>query len=549
MTNAFRFTRAGIAVITLSTVILHAAETQQDWPQWRGPDRCGICPDKIALAESWPTAGLQRLWVSGEIPSGESGGYGSPVVADGYVFLYANEKYAVPSLTRTLPENILRDMSWVPTNNLPPEAVLKAVDEARLSDERGKLVSKQQINSFIDKWVKEHLTETDRKTFSNYCNCRLQLGKDALPVADLERLTPLKDKLFATEADLEKALDDAAVTGLVRQTVIKRAIGTQDVGKDVIYCLNAVDGKTVWRKEYDKIPGKKSALNASSSTPCIAAGKVLVAGADGALYCLSAKDGSEQWAVKFGKGNQNSSPLVLGDLVIVSGSPTCAIRISDGKVVWQQTKGGGANSPVVWNAGDKKYLLCNSNRVRCLDPLTGEVLWDTPGGHASSAAVAGDIMAVQAGSREPEPGLMAYRISPAHAEKLWSVKVFDPGASPIIYNGCVYSVGEGHAVCVSVADGRIAWDQKIGNTQYSSPVLADSKLYALVDDHGSKLIMLRASPEKFELLAKANLAFLVCTSPAIANGRLYVRQEKSVACYDLTVSSLPPPAAGASTAK
>ena len=128
------------------------------------------------------------------------------------------------------------------------------------------------------------------------------------------------------------------------------------------------------------------------------------------------------------------------------------------------------------------------------------------------------------------------------------MKVFDPGASPIIYNGHVYSVGEGHAVCVSVTDGHIAWDQKIGNIHYSSPVLADGKLYTLLDD-GKKLVMLRASPEKFELLGQANVAALICSSPAIANGKLYVRQEKSVACYDLTVSPVPPPVAEAPTAK
>ena len=42
----------------------------QDWPQWRGPNRDGVCPDSTALAETWPAAGPRRLWVSEPIPGG-----------------------------------------------------------------------------------------------------------------------------------------------------------------------------------------------------------------------------------------------------------------------------------------------------------------------------------------------------------------------------------------------------------------------------------------------------------------------------------------------
>ena len=544
MTNAFRLICVGMAVVTCNVAILRA-DTQADWPQWRGPDRCGICSDKTALAESWPAAGLHPLWLSAEIPSGMLGGYGSPIVADGNVILYVNEKYSVPVETRLLPGDCLRSLGWLPADKLPPEPLLKAVEDARLSDERDKLKSPRDVNSWTDQWLKDHLTDAQRTNFSAYCGDRLRKGRSVLAVEEVNRLIPLKDKKFATQAEFDQAMDDNAVTGAVRQAAIKGVVGTQDIGKDVVYCLSAVDGKTVWRKEYDNIPGTKNLLNASSSTPCVAAGKVIVSGADGGLYCLSAKDGSEQWAVKVGKGNLNGSPLVFGDLVIITGlGATYAVHLSDGTTAWKQSKGGGYNSPVVWSVGDKKYLLCNTgNRVFCLDPLTGASLWDTPGGHSSTVAVSGDVMAVQAGNTDPEPGLTAYRIAPAHAEKLWSVKVFDRGSSPITFNGCVYSVAEGQAICVSIADGHIAWNEKIGNSSCASPVLADGKLFALVEN-GAKLVMLRASPEKFEPLAKANVATLTCSSPAIANGRLYVRQEKCVACYDLTVSTLPPPVTG-----
>jgi len=325
--------------------------------------------------------------------------------------------------------------------------------------------------------------------------------------------------------------------------LLKTVVTTEDFGKDAIYCLDDADGKTIWHKDYGKFPCEKvDWFHASSSTPCIVDGKCYVAGADGALYCLNANDGSEVWVSNAGKALQNSSPMVVGDLAIVAAQVTYAVHIADGKLAWQQpTPAAKSNSPVVWIADGKNYLLCNSeDKLRCLDAATGTILWEVPGKLFSTAAVAGDVMAVQSGAKET--GLTAYRISPAKADKLWTVDITDRGASPIIYDSCVYSVGNGRAVCVRVADGTIAWDQKLGGGEISSPVLADGKLLALVDS-GKNLFMLRAKPDQFAQLGKATMGMLNCSSPAIAHGRLYIRRENAVACYDLTGAGTAPQAA------
>jgi hypothetical protein len=47
-------------------------------------------------------------------------------------------------------------------------------------------------------------------------------------------------------------------------------------------------------------------------------------------------------------------------------------------------------------------------------------------------------------------------------------------------------------------------------------------------------MVIRATPERCELLGKATLPLSKWASPTIADGRLYLRQRKNVACYDLT---------------
>lgn len=59
--------------------------TSTDWPQWRGPHRDGISPEKGLLTE-WPDAGPKELW---RRPSGA--GYSSLAVADGRVVTMARD--------------------------------------------------------------------------------------------------------------------------------------------------------------------------------------------------------------------------------------------------------------------------------------------------------------------------------------------------------------------------------------------------------------------------------------------------------------------------
>ena len=90
-------------------------------------------------------------------------------------------------------------------------------------------------------------------------------------------------------------------------------------------------------------------------------------------------------------------------------------------------------------------------------------------------------------------------------------------------------------------DGKIAWNQgKVNGEGITSPVLADGKIYALTD-RGNTLLMLRATPAKFDLLGKASVGSLQCASPAIAGGRLYLRlgDGDGIACYDLTAAGAP----------
>jgi len=56
--------------------------------------------------------------------------------------------------------------------------------------------------------------------------------------------------------------------------------------------------------------------------------------------------------------------------------------------------------------------------------------------------------------------------------------------------------------------------------------------------------MIRAGTDTYEELASTkDLGIAACTTPVVADGKLYVRHDKGVACYDLTKGPAAPPAA------
>src|SRR5687767_14334266 len=81
------------AVPSLLTVLIALSQVgpgpafASDWPEWRGPNRNGAAPTSPPLISALPTLGLKPAWKSENLPSG---GWGSPIVADGRVYLFVH---------------------------------------------------------------------------------------------------------------------------------------------------------------------------------------------------------------------------------------------------------------------------------------------------------------------------------------------------------------------------------------------------------------------------------------------------------------------------
>jgi hypothetical protein len=98
----------------------------------------------------------------------------------------------------------------------------------------------------------------------------------------------------------------------------------------------------------------------------------------------------------------------------------------------------------------------------------------------------------------------------------------------VLYEGHLYgfdgnNIGGQGLKCVEFATGKVAWTA--ADPTWGNLMLADGKL--IIVTQSGELIVAKASPEKYEELARAHpLAGTCWTAPVLSDGRLYLRNTR-----------------------
>jgi outer membrane protein assembly factor BamB len=518
-------------------VLLSAFSTlaASEWNEWRGPERNGIINQSPALLDSWPATGPKLLWKSEEkIPGNEAGGFGSVSVAGGNVYCYCAPSRTEPLTTRTLDDKSLAALGWS-AKKLPAE-LLEKVEKARVSTDRQALKDAKEIQAWIKTWLDSNLT-AETKQFGDVATDRLNRGVAAIDFAILEKLESIKNKEFASQGDLDKWLDENSIKDEPRKVIVAKFPTSLTTRDNVVLCIHAADGKTVWKKTFRGAPGTFGA----SCTPCIADNRCYVLGMGGKTYCLDAKTGDQIWEGAVESKEPYSSFIVEDGVAIATGKHLTGFDALKGTVLWTSTLFGATNSSAArWKKDGKTYVIARGGgKLGCIEPHSGKVLWSIPdstdsAASGSSPAVDGDRMAVSSGT------LNLYKLSLEKAESYAQVQCpMDYSAGPTIVEGHAYLWGRKGTSCVSMETGKLLWtNTSLVACAYCSSVFADGKMFIQGNDakggYGDgSLSMFKVSPEKGELIGNFNPKQVLCTTPAISDGLLYLRLGDGIACYEL----------------
>ncbi len=548
-----------------------------DWPQYRGPTRDGIAPVGPKLLDHWPKEGPKLIWKSASLWNKLGGGTekdllphsgcGSITIAGGRAFIFANFKRNTGEAGKVvLTTKDLTSLGWIEG---VPDDLAKKVEVERTKGKGAKLKRGPELDAYAKKyiadvdpeltkqfgpWIQRRLTkEPPPKNLNRLIEAEASAlnGDPIFEWSFLEKLATVRDKEFPTVEAMDAQLDGVLNPwksnsgNAVRVLLINRAISYFDA----IICLDAATGAQIWRKEF---PGSVSpyagAANVgASSTPAIWEDKCYVAGST-AMYCLSVNDGSVVWQdeTEF----SNSSPLLKNGIAYVLVPEPTAYDAKTGRILWRQPSLNNPNSSFIsWSSGGKDYLIISfqggvystpSGGIYCLDPANGAVLWKTFCPGSSVPVLAGVDTLVMESSHNMT---MAFKISPEKIEKIWETKKTGDtrGESPVIFQDHVYISGGCHSNnplrCLDLKTGEILWNpRQMSAAEASSPVLVDGKIIAMLENSENSLyaVMYRATPEQYEELGRFNPDAGPGASPVVVSGKLYLRLQDCIACYDLT---------------
>jgi outer membrane protein assembly factor BamB len=334
-------------------------------------------------------------------------------------------------------------------------------------------------------------------------------------------------------------------------------------GKDaeVISCFDAVTGKPLWNREYARGPFQGLFGRGPRATPTVVGGKLYAFGASGIVTCLDAVKGDIHWqvdtqkefkapALKFGV---SASPLVDGNKVLIAvgakGASIVAFDKDKGSVLWKsQDDGASYASPILFGAAsDPTALFLTQQGLVALRVQDGTRLWDFPfkdklAESATTPVRFGDNVLISSITLGSALLALATKDGKTSAAQEWFIKDLTcyfstpvPVGSAHVYlvTGALALSPTSTLCCVEAKSGNVLW-KKAGVGKYHACLTrtADSKL--LMVEEAGNLVLIEPNPAKYEELCRSKICGETWAHPALANGRLYIRDQKELVCVELS---------------
>jgi outer membrane protein assembly factor BamB len=322
--------------------------------------------------------------------------------------------------------------------------------------------------------------------------------------------------------------------------------------QEVATAYDVASGREIWAQGWNAEFTDETG-DGPRATPTWDNGRLYALGATGELRCLDAKTGAVVWGKNILRENGASnlpwamaaSPLIVDDKVIVlpggtSGNSVVAYNKNNGTPVWKALNDRQAYvSPMlVTLSGRRQILVVSSSRIVGLAPENGAVLWsqgwDTDMGINVSQPIVVDANRVFISSGYGK-GAALLEVSGSGSsfsvKSIWeNINMKNKFNSSVLHNGHVYGLDEGILTCVDVNTGERKW--KGGRYGYGQVLLASNHLIVSTDQ--GELVLLRATPDQHAEVARfAALEGKTWNYPAIAGGRLLVRNATQMAAYNI----------------
>lgn len=327
---------------------------------------------------------------------------------------------------------------------------------------------------------------------------------------------------------------------------------------EVVWALEAASGKPLWRTRIAAANHDIGYDDGPRSTPTVDGDRIYTLGVSGDLVCLNAVDGRLLWQKnlvrEFGGSVPHwgyaESPLIDGDRVVVTpggrAATLVALNKANGEVLWRCPVPGG--DPAAYSSciladvgGQRQIIQFLSRGVVGVSAQDGQFLWrfNAPAcdrGIQCSTPIYHDnhVFAASAYRHGGALGRLTNGPDGMTAEQVYFTRQMQNHHGGMILVGdYLYGFNESTLTCLKFKTGEVMWEDRSVNK--GSLGYADGMLYAR-GERGS-VALVEATPsgyvEKGRFDQPDRSGKSAWPHPVIANGRLYLRDQDILLCYDV----------------
>ncbi|MCP4787940.1 MAG: PQQ-binding-like beta-propeller repeat protein [Fuerstiella sp.] len=326
--------------------------------------------------------------------------------------------------------------------------------------------------------------------------------------------------------------------------------------QEIVEARNAITGAEIWRSEFAcRYQSGMSSDAGPRCVPTISQKHVFVYGVNGVLRCLDLRSGDELWHVDtwqqfsapegyFGAG---SSPVLIQDRLIVNvggrdNAAVVAFSVNDGSTIWQSFNDTASySSPIVAKLdGQQHVIVVTRMNTLSFDPADGRVRFQFPFGmrgptvNGATPVVVDNHLFVSASYRV---GSVWAKIEKDGSQPVPSGEdlLATQYATPVRHNGLLFAVdgrqdiGSATLKCIDPASQRVLWQE--GGFDYGSLIRVNDEMLFLT--FGGDLMRFKASATQFQQGQVSNVLDNTPRGyrlPALSNGRLFLRDDKTLKC-------------------
>lgn len=334
----------------------------------------------------------------------------------------------------------------------------------------------------------------------------------------------------------------------------KLYVFTRQGADEVMLCLDAENGKELWKDSYAarEVTGGAKSHPGPRSSPTVSNGKIVTLGVGGVLSCLDKSSGKVVWrndeftkdVPQFFTG---MSPIIVDKMCIAhlggkDNGEILAFDLTTGKVKWKWSGDGPSYaSPILLTVeGTKQVVVQTEKSIVSFATADGRLLWQLPTPSAVRKYFFNSVTPIADGQTVIYTG-QGYGTKAVTVQKqgnsfkvkeLWSnEKLGTFYNTPVLRDGLLFGLSDrGRLYCMDAGSGKIAWTDDDSHKRFGAILNAGSVILALSSD--SKLIAFKPSGKEYNELAQIKVSDTpIYAHPVVAGNRIYVKDEETLTMW------------------